>query len=71
MSCIFSLIRNLNQLKRRYSTQEHSHKELEAKLHRTEQQKTQLDIERNQLKPLIKELQDEKQKHLRLNNDYY
>lgn len=67
---VFSLSRNLNQLKRRYATQEYNHKELEAKLHRTEQQKTQLDIERNKLKPAIKELQEKKQQQLRLVINY-
>ena len=62
---IYRLIRNFNLLKRRYSTQEHSHKELEAKLHRTDMQKNQLEMDRNALKPLIKELQEKKQLQLR------
>ena len=61
----YRIIRNFNQLKRRYSTQEHSHKMLEANLHRTETQKNSLDIERNALKPLIKGLQEQKQQHMR------
>ena len=62
---ILRVIKNFQALKRRYSTQEHSHKELEARLHRTEQQKNQLDTERNLLKPIIKSLQEQKQQQMR------
>lgn len=65
---ILRVIKNFQALKRRYSTQEHSHKELEARLHRTEQQKNQLDTERNLLKPIIKSLQEQKQQQMRCYN---
>jgi phosphoinositide-3-kinase regulatory subunit len=59
------MISNFSILKRRYQAQEHSHKTLEAQLHRIETQKNSLDIERNILKPIIKSLQEQKQQQTR------